>query len=215
MWHMRPGTRVRFWSPKYKHRPGVEPPVLLRLLASLSIFSIIGVLIYGVAVALTAQWSTTHVTDDAPYIAVLHLVLPFCVFYTVSTNSWMSRPLIAIYFAVLYAATMLGKGFLGGLDVEPNAIAIVATAVFAVVMAWLFLSPAMRIYYLLLAGKPIPERLAPRARQLAERQSPHPKLVAAVEWCVDHLETIVMIGFIVAVIYAWLSQSNTEGFQRW
>ena len=213
MWHMRPGTRVRFWSPKYKHRPGVEPPVLLRLLASLSIFSIIGVLVYGVSVALTAQWSTMHVTDDAPYIAVLHLVLPFCVFYTVSTNSWLSRPLIVIYFAALYGATMLGKGFLGGLELDPNIRGVVATGVFVVILAWLFRSPAMRIYYLLLADRLLPEELAARARQLAERQSPHPKVVAAMEWFVDHLETLVMVGFIILVIYAWANQSSTSGFQ--
>ncbi len=203
MWHMRPGTRVRFWSPRYNHKPGVEPPVLLRLLSSLSIFSLVGVLIYAVAVTLDGTWTITSGVESAPYIAILHLVLPFCIFYTVSTNSWISRPLIAIYFVVLYVATMLGKGFLGGAVAGSTYKSVLATAVVVIILGWLFRSPAMRIYYLLLAGKPIPDDLQTRAAELASRESPNPKLVAAIEWCVDHLETLVMVALIVAVIYAW------------
>lgn len=203
--NLRPGSRVTFWSPKFKHRPGVEAPLLLRLLAALSIFSVVGVLIYAVALALEGHWSTTAGAEQAPYIAVLHFALPVCIFYTVSTNSWLSRPLITVYFSVLYGATMLGKGFLGNLEFDRDVTGIVASGIFVLILAWLFRSPAMRIYYLRLSGKPIPEELAPRAAELAGRVSPNPKVVAAMEWFVDHLETLVMVGFIVLAIVAYVT----------
>lgn len=205
MWHMRPGTRIRFWSPKFKSKPSVEPPGLLRLLSGLSIVSVVGVLIYAVALSLDGIWSTTGGSESAAYIAVLHFMLPLCVAYTVSTNSWLSRPLIAVYSIVLCGATLFGKGFLGGLLIDSTVKAITATSVLALVMAWLFGSPRMRIYYALLSGKPIPPALESRAYELAAKSSLDPRTQRAADWVADHLETVVMLGFIVVVLYAWVS----------
>jgi hypothetical protein len=204
---MRPGTRVRFWSPGYKNKPTVEPPLLLRIVASLCIISVVGVLIYGVSSTLDGVRSTSDGSFDAAYVAILHFVLPFCVFYTVSTNSWLSRPLIAMYAAILSGATILGKGFLGGLVFDTNTKILITAGIFVAIVAWLFGSKSMRLYYLLLADKRIPPQLEPYAIKLAQKQSRDSRAAAAIEWLVDHLETVVMLGFIVVVVIAWLSQS--------
>jgi len=208
VWHMRPGSKIRFWSPKFQNKPSVEPPGLLRLLSGLSIVSVVGVLIYAVVLTLDGVSSTTRGTESAAYVAVLHFLLPLCVAYTISTNSAISRILITIYFVTLCAAVIFQKGFLGNLDFEPTVKLPVATAVFALLMAWLYRSPRMRVYYTLLLGKPIPPALESRAYDLAARSSLGPRTKAALEWLADRLETAVMLGFIVVVIYAWFTHGR-------
>ncbi len=205
MGDMRPGTKVPFWSPRNTNKPAIEPPFLLRLVSGLCILSVVAVLVHGGAISMGLYGIPAPSRIDSIYIAVLHFLLPIGITYTIVSNNPLSRFLLSVYFIVLYTATVMRKGFLGTLGDDETLRLIIASGVFIVLMAWLFRSPRMRVYYLLLNGKPIPADLASRAYELATPKGPGPKTNKVVEWVVDHLEIIVMVGFIVLVIYAWAS----------
>jgi hypothetical protein len=204
---MRPGIKFRLWSPKFKNKRSVDPPGILRLVAALSLVSIIGVLVYSVAIGTTSS-SLLHIERDwAIYVTLLHFILPFCVLYAVTTNSPASRILIATYFVILYSATLAGKGYLGSL---PFSIAVkggAATVVLVSILLWLYRSPKMRCYYALISDKPIPEELQSRLSELTKTSWLGPKGRARVEWILEHLETLILLGFIVAVFIALWSTS--------
>lgn len=203
---MRPGTKIRFWSPRFKNRPSVEPPGLLRLVSALAIGSIVGSLVYAVMVAMSGAGSVNEIASEkAIYIAVLHFVLPFGVVYTVSTNNPMSRLLIGAYCLILSVATFLGKGYLGGLPIESSIRGALIFLFASFVLFWLFRSPKMRFYYALISGKPVPNDLATRAYDLEGRTWMNTRVRAGIEWVADRLETLVILGFVAAVIYAYVS----------
>ena len=166
MVHMRPGQRIKFWSPRFENRPDVEPPALLKLLGGLSMFSVAGTLVYAVARQLDMAGPGEVVGVEAIYVAVLHFVLPFGVFYAINMNSPLSRPIIALYALILSAATIAGKGFLGNLPVDDSIRLYATVAVALLVFGWLFGSPKMRFYYLTISGKPLPPELEARADEL-------------------------------------------------
>ena len=198
---MRPGIKVRLWTPRFKNKPDVEPPGLLRLVAVLSIFSIIGVLVYAIAISITGM-STGPDVQSAAYVAVLHFLLPLSIAYTIGGNHPLSRILIAIYVVVLGAATLLGLGFLGELRIGDSIKAVGSVAFLSAVLIWLFQNPKMRYYYALVSNESIPPDLEARASELAGRNWLKPKTKAILEWFADHLETVVLLGFIAVAIYA-------------
>ena len=203
---MRPGIKVRLWSPRFKNRPSVEPPGLLRLVSALSILSIVGVLLYSVIVAVSGIGSTWGIEpNEALYIAIFHFVLPLCVAYTISSNHPISRLLIAFYGMALCTATVLGKGFLGNLRIDSTIRSLVSAILLLIVLTWLFRSPKMRYYYALVSGQPVPEDLQSRASELEGRNWISPKTRSALDWVADRMETILLLGMIVAVIFAFVS----------
>lgn len=200
---LRPGTKVRFWTPGYKNRPDVSPPGLLRLISACSVLSIVGVLLYSVALSLTGLRFAPDDAVDAAYVATLHFVLPICIFYAVSTNSALSRPLIGIYFAILYIATVGGIGYLGLLPIGEIARFAYATLCLSLVAWWLLRSARMRLYYALISGQPVPPDLAGRVDELTYRYALTPTAKARIDWLIDHMENLVIIGFIVVVLIAF------------
>lgn len=204
MTQMRPGIKVRLWTPRFKNQPDIQPPGLLRLVSVLSIFSVIGVLFYAIAITTTGSLPEPDPVG-ATYVAVLHFVLPLMVTYTISGNYSSSRILITIYVAVLYGAILLGIGYLGRLETEPAVKEIVTTAAVAVIAAWLYRSPKMRFYYAIVSGKPVPSDLVGREEELAGRAWLSPKRRATLEKVADNLETLVLFGFIAVVVYALIS----------
>ena len=207
MVHMRPGQRIKFWSPRFENRPDVEPPALLKLLGGLSMFSVAGTLVYAVARQLDAGGPGEVVGVEAIYVAVLHFVLPFGVFYAINMNSPLSRPIIALYALMLSAATIAGKGFLGNLPVDDSIRLYATVAVALLVFGWLFGSPKMRFYYLTISGKPLPPELEARADELRAGPWLGPRGRAILEWIIDHTETLVLLGLIVVVLLAVGSMS--------
>lgn len=199
---LRPGTIIKFWSPRFENRPDVEPPALLKLLGALSMFSIVGALVYAVAVSMAVGGSAEPVGISALYVAVLHFVLPFGVFYAINMNSPVSRVIIAVYTLVLCSATILGKGVLGSLSPDDSLRLYASVAVAVPVLSWLFASPKMRFYYATISGKPIPPELEARADELRGGPWLGPRGRAVLEWFVDHMETLVLLGFIAAVLIA-------------
>ena len=200
----RPGTKVRFWTPGFKNQPSVEPPASLRLVSALSICSVVGVLIYAVVVALRVDVSSVS-AELAAYVAVLHFLLPTGIAYAIATNSPMSRPLILVYLLLLGGATAAGLGYLGSFPVPASIRIPISGAAFVLVTLWLYRSPGMRVFYAVLADKPVPPALATRSEDIIESNKIDPRLRATIDWVSDHLETVVLLGFIVVVIYAFVS----------
>lgn len=204
----RPATRIRFWTPKYRNRPYVQPPALLKIISVLSVVSIIGTVVYYLMIVLGDVVASTSIEPaSAIYVSVLHFLLPFTIALSISTNSPLSRPLIVLYFLVLCGATMLGKGFAGGVDIDGGLKATISVAVFLAVSAWLFLGPKVRAYYALLAGDDVPMGTGDQAVELIEDPWPGKKARATIEWLADHLETLVLLGLIAAVVLGWRSMA--------
>jgi len=203
--HMRPGTIIKFWSPRFENRPDVEPPALLKLVGALSMFSVAGALVYAVARQMAVGGTAEVVGYEAMYVAILHFVLPFGVFYSINMNSPLSRLIIAVYTIVLSVATILGKGFLGTLPVEDSLKLYAPLGIAALVLGWLFTSPKMRFYYSSISGKPIPPELEARADELRGGPWLGPRGRAILEWFIDHAETAVLMGFLILALYAYWS----------
>ena len=199
---LRPGTKIKFWSPRFTNRPDVEPPGLLKFTGAISIFSAVGVLVYAVAMSL-AMGGPAGI--DAIYVAVLHFVLPICIFYTINVNSPLSRFAIGFYIVVLGVATISGRGFLGNLPIPEDSRVIASVAVMATIIGWLFASPKMRFYYATITGRPMDDELLARADELQGGISLSPRTRAILEWIIDRLETAVLFGFIAVVLYAYWS----------
>ena len=199
---MRPGTKVKMWSPRFKNRPEVEPPGLLKAVGALSILSVVGVLVYAVAQSVTG---TETLGVEAAYVAMLHFVLPFGVFYAISANSPLSRLAIAAYAVILCSEAVVGKGFLGALQIDESRKIMFAAGILLSVFAWLYGSPKMRFYYTAIASKLMPADLASRAAELHGGNWLGPKARENLAWILGHLETIVLLGFIVVVVYAFVS----------
>jgi hypothetical protein len=206
MTNMRPGVKITFWSPRFKNKGSVEPPGLLRLTSALAIASIVGVLLYAALTSISGIGSAPAIeAEKAIYIAVLHFALPFGLAYAVSTNHPVSRLLIALYAAILCGATVMGKGVLGTLNTDDTVRSLGSMVFLLVVLYWLYATPKMRYYYALISDQPVPDDLQSRASELSGKKWINPKIRAVLDWVVDHLETVVLLGFIAAVIYAFVS----------
>lgn len=208
MYSIRPGTRVPRGQQSFKNRPEAIPPVLLRLVAAMSLISVVGMLVYAVVERLTERGDVYLLPGDALLVVGLHFVLPFGVVYTVSTNSGWSRHLIAIYAIVLGTATALGVGFLGTLPMSELTRITISISAVLVIGVWLFGSSKMRLYYALVAGKPIPDDLAPQLRNLLVPSTFARRAASAIDWAADRMETIVLLGFVALALYAWFRTSG-------
>ena len=205
MFHMRPGTRIPAGMRSFKNLPAVEPPGLLRLVAALSMLSVIGTAVYSVLVTLAMNSSTTVNAATAMVIAMLHFLLPLGVVYTVFTNHRLSRILLATHILALYASTLLGIG-LPGLIFEKSLLRdVLATFLLVISGIWLFASHRMRFYYARLSGDGMPSELAERAHVLAREHWISVRASGALEWIADRLEILVLFGMIVVAVYACMS----------
>ena len=199
--NMRPGQRIKFWSPKFLNQPDVSAPGMLRIIAGIAMLSVAAVPFYAVVVALSGR---EVYSGEAIYIATVHFVLPFALFYSVNANSPLSRPIAAIYALVVGGMTVAGKGFLGQLPVNEGLRTTVAMAVVVTILVWLAHSPKMRAYYALLRGDEIPFELEERQDELTTTDWMGPRAKALLSSILEHLETVVLLAFI-AVVFAALA----------
>jgi hypothetical protein len=196
------------WTGGYTNQPSIDAPWLLKLVAALAILSIVGALIYVVVVSIGGPGSPSLSTEEAIYISLLHFVMPLLVMYTVTTNSPISRLLILGYIVTLSLSTIGGKGILGSFNMDPTLRAGILVLVVLAVALWLFASPKMRFYYAVISGRPIPGDLESRAASFVDESKLNPKIRVAFDWIADHLETIVLIGFSVLAVYAYVSTAS-------
>ena len=202
----RPATRIRFWTPKFRHRSYVQAPGFLKLISAFAVFSIVGTILYYIAAALGDVASSTSIEPrEALYVAGLHFLLPFVIALAITTNSGLSRPLIVVYFLVLSVATAVGEGTLGALPIGGALRVAVSVLVFVAISVYLYRGSKMRAYYALLRGNEVPKGTGTDAVELVENPWPGRRGRALLGWLSDHLETIVIVGLIITVILAWRS----------
>lgn len=108
----RPGTRIRFWTPRFTNRSDVDPPGLLRLVAAISFVSMVAVLVHSVFIGVTGVSLPSIDPKTGLTITLLHFVIPFAMFFSVTTNSPLSRPLVGLYASGLGYAIATRKGIL-------------------------------------------------------------------------------------------------------
>ena len=202
---MRPGTKIPFWTPKFTNRADVSPPLLLRLIAGIGLFSVAGVLIYGVALALDHTGSSIASAAEGLYIAILHCLLPIGISYAIFANSPWSRPLLAAYVLILSTATALGRGLLGSLTDETAVRVSVVVFAAGTTLYWLFRNPRMRVYFALIAGRPVPPELHERAEEFNVTNGFGARARLAIERFVESVELLILLGFIATVFLALYS----------
>ena len=149
--------------------------------------------------------STSIDPSSALYVSVLHFLLPFVIAFSISTNSPFSRLPILLYFLVLSGATVFGKGYLGSMAIDEALRIALAIGLFLAVCVYLCFSSKMRAYYALLRGDTIPMGTGDQAIELVQNPWPGKRGKAVLDWIVDHLEIIVILGLIASVILAWRS----------
>ena len=198
----RPGTIIRFWNPRFTNQPDIGPPLLLRLVSGLAILSVVGTLLYAVSTTLSAVGAAGLTSNQSLYVAVLHLVLPLVAAYTISNNYPVSRSVLVVYSLVLTAATVLGVGVLGQLAAKQPVIAVGVPAAFTGFVFWLFLGRKLKVYYWLIAGKPVPDEFRDAAEALREDRWLNPRVRDTMNRILDKLEIITMVSFIVIVLLA-------------
>lgn len=203
-------AKIPSGTPEHKQHPHIETPGLLRLVAGLSILSVTGVMVYAVFLGLSGFGASGHIlsASEGIYVAILHLVLPIGVTYTVMMNFAASRILITVYTVTLGIATISGNGALAAIAENDTATAISAMAVMSAIIYWLYRSPTMRFYYALISGRPIPTDLRHRAEELAARRWINPRVKATIDWVADRLETVVLLGFAVVAVIAYFQAAN-------
>ena len=200
----RPGTKIRFWNPRHTNRPDIGPPLLLRLVSGLAILSVAGSLLYAVQQTLSTIGLSSPRSIDSIYVAVLHFILPLLAAYTISNNYPVSRSVLVVYTLVLTVATLLGIGVLGQLAAQQAIIAIGLPAMFTGFIFWLYLGRKAKVYYWLIAGKPVPDEYCDVAEALREDRWLNPRVREASNRVLDNLEIITMIGFILLVLLAFV-----------
>ena len=204
MTHMRPGTKVPFWTPGYKNKPFINPPGLLRLFSAVCILSIVGVLVYATAKTLSVTHGTGVDGAEAIYIALVHVVLPVCIIYTVATNSPLSRILITLYCVIVYVATVTGSGITGSFSANVATRIISASVVLIAVLIWMYRSPKMRVYYALISNAVPPEDLGRPAEEIIAPTRLERALTRAEEAIMPYVEMLVGLFIVVVCIYAFL-----------
>lgn len=205
----RPGTIIRFWTPKVRNQAHVSPPALLKIISILCIFSIMGTIVYSLYLSLDGLVFNAEMDpSDALSIAVLHFLVPFAVAVSISTNSPLSRPLITLYFLIASLAALMGRGYFAAISINPPLHASLTLALGIVVVGHLHASRKMRAYYALLRGDEVPAGTGDAAIDLIENPWPGERTRALLNWVAEHLETVVIIGLIVAVVLGWRSMNN-------
>lgn len=155
---MRPAGKLKFWRADYPNRPGVNPPMFLRLVMVFCALSLVGTLLYGVFSLLGHLGGAPYTGERLLIEASLLFLLPIAILYAISTNHPSSRYLIIAYFAV----ASFGFWRFGRSIVDTTAYGITSGLGFAFILIsiiWLFLAPRARVYYALIANRNIPEGL--------------------------------------------------------
>lgn len=204
MYHMRPGSRIPKGSKSYKAHPSVDPPVLLRLAAVLSVLSIIMVLIAYVIGALSSSSANYFEPATALYIAIGFFIIPLGIVHTVSMNNPLSRSLLLIFVFMNIAAVCLDFPFYADLPLAFRDKVIAICFIGSVILYWLFRNPRARYYYAAITGRPLAKDLAQREQELADNKWLSAGAQRKLDWFTEHMETIILLGFVVVVLLAFL-----------
>jgi len=169
----------------------------------LCVISIIGTLWYAVSQTLTLFGSPADSPATDIFVGFLNFALPLLVAYTISANHPSSRILILGYATAVYVWALYTERLSEVLSQGPYISAAIATIAYVFVLIWLFRSPKMRYYFALIKNRPVPADLLEFGDSLAGDSWLSENARNRLNWVADHLETIVLVGFIVVVIIAF------------
>jgi len=124
--------------------------------------------------------------------------------YSIVINNPFSRLLILSY-TILISLLYLNRWQLTEIEIDELTIrGPVIAAALALISYWLYRSRKMRYYFALIKGFPVPDDLARSGDSLAGDAWLGDRLRSRINWVADHLESIVLIGFIAVVAIAYL-----------
>ncbi len=159
---MRPAGKVPLWTGGLINSPGVNPPGFLRFVLILCLSSLIGTLVYGVLAILGHFPFDSMSPAEVLALMVVVFLFPFTILYTITVNSPLSRLLLTANFlaSVGFLAWLQGSWF--SLVSNPYLAAICTFVLFS--LAWLYGSTRARVYYTLIANKPV----SPKHRHIVD-----------------------------------------------
>lgn len=199
---MRPAGKFRLWSPGFKNRPDISPPGLLILVFIASVISVVATIWFSISYSLTVGGTPSISAEGTILIGFLHLVLPLTIAIAINSNHPSSRLLIFGYSVVFLSVAAYGSQMPRPIVLETTAEVAIGIFAVAVVNLWLFFGRKNRYYYALIQGKPIPTDLAAERENLAGNAWLSPRLRSWLNWTADHLETVVIIILLIAIIAA-------------
>lgn len=195
---MKPAGKLKLWTGGYVNRPGVEPPVVLRIVLFCLLLLSLFTLVYGAVIAMGFGNPSGTAVYNAGLVALFFL-LPFVIAYLISTNHPSSRPLLVVFFVGVGIVLFPANPSVEAMMERP--IFFAALALFTGILYWLYGSARARVYYALIRGKPIPDDLAHLVDQLVSPTATE-KLARRVWAFFEPLSPFFLIGFALLIVYA-------------
>ena len=194
---MKPAGKLKLWTGGYVNRPGVQPPVVLRVILFCLLLSSLCTLVYGAFAAMGFGQRPGTAAENAGLV-LLFFLLPFVIVYLISTNHPGSRPLLVVFFL------SVGIVLFPGVSVEAlteSPIYPAVVALFTGIFYWLYMSSRARVYYALIKGMPVPDDLAHLADQLVSATTTE-KVARRVWRFFEPLSPFFLIAFALLIVYA-------------
>ena len=195
---MKPAGKLKLWTGGYVNRPGVEPPVTLRIVLFCLLLLSLFTLVYGAIVAMGFGEQSGKAVNTAGLVALFFL-LPFVIAYLISTNHSLSRPLLVVFLLAVSVVLMLPGRSAGEGMGRPINVAIMALSIG--ILYWLYASPRARVYYALIKGRPVPDDLTHLVDQLVSSTATE-KLARRVWAFFEPLSPFFLIAFALLIVYA-------------
>jgi hypothetical protein len=195
---MRGAGKLKLWTGGYINRPGVSPPVFLRVLLFCLLLASTGTMIYGVF-SIMGHFGDNYGSVTRPILlALLFFLAPFAIAYTIVVNHPASRALLVVYFIAL--TIFIGTAYASAATAMQDIwFVVVAVALFGATM-WLYVAPRARVYYALIQNKPIPGDLVQEVDKLVAPSNT--EKIAVRLW--NQLEPLAPFAlFVLALFFAY------------
>ncbi len=194
----RPAGKIPFWSGQPVNAPLVTAPLFLRVFHIIAVLNVVLVLFAGVFSQLGNVYIEPSVRFLAPAILGF-LVLPILISKAIATNWPVSRPLIALYLALMVYHATFPIDRIAATDDEKNLLFALALVVAGSLLWWLYRNAKVRLYYALVSGKQVPEDLADSVDSLLQPGTVENVLSRVGRYLAPVLEwllvVIVLVGF--------------------
>ena len=199
---MRGAGKLKFWTGGYINRPGVTPPLFLRLIMFGLLLMSIATIVFGVF-GIMGHFSLGESAPAGVIMAVaVFFLAPFVVVYALVTNHPSSRAVLVALFAAIF--TYLLNVRFNGSSVISDAGLIVATAFLVGAVFWMYLSPRSRVYFALIQGCDIPDDLLHVADSLIAPTKTE-RLARRIWDLLEPFSPLFLIALAIVLVYAGFS----------
>ena len=161
---MKPAGKIPMWTGGAINRPGVTPPVPLRVFLYVMLLTAFATFLYGVFGVMGHLEYAFQSNTQMILRAALFFVVPFVIAYAITTNHPQSRAGIVAWFACV--GWVSANGFEGVARIAERPWFGALLLAFSAATLWLFVSPRARVYYALIRNQPVPDDLAPLIDEL-------------------------------------------------